>query len=61
MAAARGVFKRTDQVWEEITDAESREALLDAVAHGSTVVWQHLNLLGYRARCGGPHALGLAL
>jgi hypothetical protein len=31
---------------EEITDAESREALLDAVAHGSTVAWQHLNLLG---------------
>src|SRR6516164_6240671 len=34
------------QKLEEITDAESREALLDAVAHGSTVVWRHLNLLG---------------
>ena len=31
---------------EEITDTESREALLDAVAHGSTVAWRHLNLLG---------------
>ncbi|MBV8141022.1 MAG: Tn3 family transposase, partial [Verrucomicrobia bacterium] len=34
------------QKWEEITDTESREALLDAVAHGSTVAWRHLNLLG---------------
>jgi TnpA family transposase len=34
------------QKLEEITDAESREALLDAMAHGSTVAWQHLNLLG---------------
>jgi hypothetical protein len=34
------------QKLEEITDAESREALLDAVAHGSTVAWQHLDLLG---------------
>ena len=25
---------------------ESRQALLDAVAHGSTVAWRHLNLLG---------------
>jgi len=25
---------------------ESREALLDAVAHGSTVAWRHLDLLG---------------
>ena len=33
------------QKLEEITDTESREALLDAVAHGSTVAWQHLNLL----------------
>src|ERR1700675_772103 len=31
---------------EEITDTERREALLDAVAHGSTVAWRHLNLLG---------------
>jgi hypothetical protein len=34
------------QKLEETTDTESREALLDAVAHGSTVAWQHLNLLG---------------
>lgn len=29
-----------------VTDTESREALLDAVVHGSTVAWRHLNLLG---------------
>ena len=34
------------QKLEEITDTESREALLDAVAYGSTVAWRHLNLLG---------------
>ena len=34
------------QKLEEITDTESREALLDAVAHGSTVAWRRLNLLG---------------
>jgi hypothetical protein len=34
------------QKLEEITDTESREALLDAVAHGSTVAWRHLDLLG---------------
>ena len=34
------------QKLEQITDTESREALLDAVAHGSTVAWRHLNLLG---------------
>ena len=34
------------QKLEEITDTGSREALLDAVAHGSTVAWRHLNLLG---------------
>jgi len=28
------------QKLEEITDTESREALLDAVAHGSTVAWR---------------------
>ena len=27
-------------------DTASREAFLDAVAHGSAVAWQHLNLLG---------------
>jgi hypothetical protein len=31
------------QKLEEIADAESREPFLDAVAHGSTVAWQHLN------------------
>ena len=27
-------------------DTASREAFLDAAAHGSAVAWQHLNLLG---------------
>jgi len=31
---------------EEIEDAESREVFLDAVAHGSAISWQHINLLG---------------
>ena len=31
---------------EEIEDAASREAFLDAVAHGSAISWQHINLLG---------------
>jgi hypothetical protein len=31
---------------EEIEDAGSREAFLDAVAHGSAISWQHINLLG---------------
>jgi hypothetical protein len=31
---------------EEIKDTASREAFLDAVAHGSAVAWQPLNLLG---------------
>jgi TnpA family transposase len=30
----------------EIGDAASREAFLDAVAHGSAVSWRHINLLG---------------
>jgi len=30
----------------EIGDAASREAFLDAVAHGSAISWQHINLLG---------------
>ena len=34
------------QKLEEITDTESREALLDAVAHGSAAAWRHFNLLG---------------
>ena len=34
------------QKLEEIEDAASREAFLDAVAHGSAVAWRHLNLLG---------------
>src|SRR5271157_3876087 len=34
------------QKLEEIKDTASREAFLDAVAHGSAVAWQHLNLLG---------------
>jgi hypothetical protein len=34
------------QKLEEIEDATSREAFLDAVAHGSAICWQHINLLG---------------
>ena len=30
---------------EEIEDAASREAFLDAVAHGSAISWQHINPL----------------
>jgi hypothetical protein len=30
----------------EIDDLEGREALLKAVANGSMVSWQHINLLG---------------
>jgi len=30
----------------EIGDATRREAFLDAVAHGSAISWQHINLLG---------------
>jgi TnpA family transposase len=34
------------QKLEEIKDPAGREALLDALAHGSVVAWRHLNLLG---------------
>jgi hypothetical protein len=34
------------QKLEEMKDTASREAFLDAVAHGSAVAWRHLNLLG---------------
>ena len=34
------------QKLEEMKDTASREAFLDAVAHGSAVAWQRLNLLG---------------
>jgi len=34
------------QKLEEAEDAASREAFLDAVAHGSAISWQHINLLG---------------
>src|SRR6202035_2155499 len=34
------------QKLEEIEDAASRQVFLDAVAHGSVISWQHLNLLG---------------
>jgi hypothetical protein len=30
----------------DFPQATRREALLDAVAHGSAVAWRHLNLLG---------------
>jgi len=31
---------------EQIEDAVTRQVFLDAVAHGSAVSWQHINLLG---------------
>jgi hypothetical protein len=31
---------------EEIEDAATRQVFLDAVAHGSVISWQHINLLG---------------
>ena len=31
---------------EDTEDAASREAFLEAVANGSAVSWQHINLLG---------------
>ena len=34
------------QKLEDIKDTSSREALLEALAHGSAVSWRHLNLLG---------------
>ena len=34
------------QKLEEIKDAASRAAFVDAVAHGSAVAWGHINLLG---------------
>lgn len=34
------------QKLEETEDAASREAFLDAVAHGSAISWQHINMLG---------------
>ncbi len=39
-------YLHLSQKLEEIKDTASREAFLDAVAHGSAVAWQHLNLLG---------------
>ena len=34
------------QKLEDTEDAASREAFLEAVANGSAVSWQHINLLG---------------
>ena len=34
------------QKLEDAKDEAQRQALLDAVAHGSAVAWRHLNLLG---------------
>ena len=34
------------QKLEEMTDTESRQVFIDAVAHGSVISWQHINLLG---------------
>ena len=36
-------YLHLSQKLEEIKDTASREAFLDAVAHGSAVAWQHLN------------------
>jgi hypothetical protein len=39
--------RNDDDAWTPAgVGTESRKALLDAVAHGSTVAWRHLNLLG---------------
>ena len=32
--------------WEEASHAASRQVFVDAVAHGSVISWQHINLLG---------------
>jgi hypothetical protein len=45
-ASFAGIISTFSQKLEEIKDTASREAFLDAVAHGSAVAWQHLNLLG---------------
>jgi hypothetical protein len=51
------------QKLQEITDTDSREALLDAVAQDSTVAWRHLNLarrvsfLGRKAAGSGSQKL----
>ena len=34
------------QKLQETEDAANREAFLDAVAHGSAISWQHINMLG---------------
>ena len=34
------------QKLEEMEDAAARRAFLDAVAHGSAISWQHINMLG---------------
>ena len=34
------------QKLEDTEDAASREAFLEAVANGSAISWQHINLLG---------------
>ena len=31
---------------EKASDAANRQVFLDAVAHGSVIPWQHINLLG---------------
>ena len=34
------------QKLEKIEDVASRQVFLDALAHGSVISWQHINLLG---------------
>ena len=36
------------QKLEEIEDAVTRQVFLDAVAHGSVISWQHINLCARR-------------
>ena len=44
--SSAGTISTCRKRWKEIEDAASREAFLDAVAHGSAISWQHINLLG---------------
>ena len=45
-ALFREPYLYLSQKLEEIEDAASRQVFLDAVAHGSVISWQHINLLG---------------
>jgi hypothetical protein len=45
-ASSAGTISTLSQKLEEIEDAATRQVFLDAVAHGSVISWQHINLLG---------------